>query len=261
MSSVITSDTKVMKRVESILISQPQPENGKSPYFDLAKKYKIKVDFRQFIQVEGIDGKDVRRSKVNLSSFQAIIFTSRSSIDHFFRVCEELRITMSQDTRYICKSEAIALYLQKYILYRKRKVSYGPGREDGLMKLLLKHKGAGKFCYPCSDVAKDDMPFFLEEKGFDFEQVPLYRTVNSDLSDLENIFYDIIVFFSPTGLRSLYHNFPDYEQKDTRIAAFGSATAQAVKDAGLTLNIEAPVKDSPSMSMAIEKYMLMANRK
>ena len=246
--------------VKSILISQPKPETEKSPYFDLAKKYNLKIDFRPFIQVEGISAKDFRKARITPTDFNAVIFTSRNSIDHFFRICDELRIKMSQDTKYFCVSEAIALYLQKYTQYRKRKVFFGSGDIKDLFKLILKHKEGSKFLLPCSDIHKKDLPAFLKKNKLDYAEAIIYKTVASDLSDLEEIFYDMIVFFSPSGIQSLFHNFPDFKQNNTRIAAFGPATSKAVVDAGLKLDLRAPIPGAPSMTMAIEKYLNKHNK-
>lgn len=252
--------SKSKDKIKSILISQPEPENGKSPYYDIAKKYKIKVDFRKFIQVEGVSTKEFRKSKVVLNDYSAVIFTSRNSMDYFFSICESTRIKMSQETKYFCKSEAIALYLQKYIQYRKRKVFFGSGREDGLREILLKHKENEKFLLPCSNVSSSSLPDFLEKEGFDFRPAVMYKTVSSDLSDLENISYDMIIFFSPHGLKSLFENFPDFDQKKTRLGAFGDATAKAMEDHGLEVNIKAPAPGIPSMTMAVQKYLDKVNK-
>jgi len=250
-----TSGFVKKEKVKSILISQPEPESAKSPYYDLAKKYKIKVDFRPFIHVEGIPGKDFRKSKITVTDFKAVIFNSRSSIDHFFRICEELRTRMPQDTKYFCVSEAVALYLQKYILYRKRKVFYGTGTETSLQSIMKKYKDTENFLFPCSSVHKEGLSTFMEKEGFVFEKAVLYKTVSSDLSDLKNLKYDVIVFFSPSGFVSLFENFPDFEQGDTRIATFGNSTAKAAEDAGLRLDIQAPIPESRSMTGALELYI------
>ncbi len=257
---MVNADTKKDLKVKSILISQPKPENGKSPYFDLAEKYNLKIDFRQFIQVDGVPGKEFRKQRININDFTAVIFTSRSAIDHFFRVCDELRIKMSQETKYFCVSEAIAVYLQKYTQYRKRKVFFGNGSMKGMQDILKKHKSNEKFLLPCSDVRKPDLPEFLEKNKFDFQEGCFYRTVASDLSDLENIFYDMIVFFSPSGVQSLFQNFPAFKQNNTRIAAFGPATSKAIVDAGLRLDVKAPIPQAPSMTMAIERYLKEVNK-
>ncbi len=253
--SVKTKEELVDKEIKSILISQPQPESGKSPYSSLAEKYNIKLDFRPFIQVEGINNKEFRKQRVSILDYSAIIFTSRNAIIHFFRICEEMRITMPADMKYICKSEAIALYLQKFIQYRKRKVFFANGSSEDFNNLLLKHRDSLNFLLPCSDVAKGLLSSFLEEHNFHFKSAVFYKTVASDLSDLENIFYDMIVFFSPSGLTSLFENFPDFKQNCTRIAAFGNSTSEAVEEAGLRLDVRAPSPQAPSMTMAIEQYI------
>jgi uroporphyrinogen-III synthase len=252
-------ETAKKTAVRSILISQPEPEGKKSPYYEIAKKYGIKVDFRQFIQVDGVAARDFRKQKVNILDHTAIIFTSRNSIDHYFRICEETRVQMPQGTKYFCTSESIALYLQKYIQYRKRKVFYGSGRLQSLLELLAKHPSEN-FLYPCSDVRKDDLPNFLSEKGIEFTEAVLYKTVAADLSDLSDIKYDMLVFFSPSGIKSLYINFPDFEQGATRLAIFGPTTLKAVEEAGLDANIKAPSPECPSMTMAIQKYLDKVNK-
>ena len=257
---MVGTDTKQALKVKSILISQPKPETDKNPYFDLAKKFDVKIDFIPFIQVEGIPAKDFRKAKINVLDFNAIIFTSRNSIDHFFRICEELRVKISQETKYFCISEAIALYLQKYTQYRKRKVFYGAGSFQDLSKLLVKHKADNKFLLPCSDIHKKDIPAFLKKNKFDFAEAIIYRTVASDLSHLEHIKYDMIVFFSPSGVHSLFHNFPKFKQENTRIAAFGPTTSKAVVDAKLRLDVKAPMPQAPSMTMAIDRYLAKVNK-
>ena len=255
------TDEKVIKDVQSILISQPEPENGRSPFTSLAEKYNIKLDFRPFIHVEGVSNKEFRKERINILDHSAIIFTSRNAIIHFFRICEELRITMPGDMKYFCKSEAIALYLQKFIQYRKRKVFFGNGKLEDFFDLLKKNKKGLKFFLPCSDKAKGTISDFMEENDFDFTTAVMYRTVSSDLSDLEDIFYDMIVFFSPTGLKSLYENFPNFEQKDTRIATFGNTTSNAATQLGLRTDVIAPTPEAPSMTLAIEQYIRNAREK
>ncbi|MGB0839157.1 MAG: uroporphyrinogen-III synthase [Chitinophagales bacterium] len=250
--------------VKSILISQPLPaQPEKSPYIVLGKKHQIKVDFRPFIQVEGIDVKQFRKYKISILDYSAIIFTSRNAIKHFFRICDDLRIKMPQETKYFCTSEAIALYLQKFILYRKRKVFFGKkGTVQGLKDILKKYKDKETFLFPCALGSKSYLPNFLTKNTFSFKNAPMYQTVPCDLSDLEDIFYDMIVFFSPLGLKSLYHNFPSFEQNDTRIAAFGTTTCKIVEEEyGLRLDIKAPSPGSPSMTMAIDKYIKEVNKK
>lgn len=248
------------KKVKSILVTLPKPENEKSPYFTLAQKYNLKLDFRAFIHVEGVSGRDVRKEqRINLADFTAVIFTSRNAADHFFRVCEEMRYEVPADLKYFCLSETIALYLQKYIQYRKRKIFFGKQTAQDLSDVLKKH-AKEKFLYPCSDVANEETYNWLQDNGYNVTPAVLFRTVVSDLSNLKDVFYDIIVFFSPSSVQSLFENFPDFKQNDTRIAAFGPTTHQAVKDRGLLLDIAAPTPEAPSMTMAVEQYIKIANK-
>jgi len=247
------------KKVKSILVTLPKPETEKSPYYDLAKKCNVKVDFRSFIHVEGVAAKDFRKDKINLADFTAVIFTSRNAADHFFRICEEMRFDVPADMKYFCLSETIALYLQKYIQYRKRKIFFGKQTASDLAEVLKKHANEN-FLYPCSDVAAEETQKFLQDNGYNFTPAVIFRTVCSDLSDLADVFYDIIVFFSPSSIQSLYKNFPDFKQNDTRIAAFGASTHKAVKDHNLILDIPAPTPDAPSMTMAIEQYIKQTNK-
>jgi uroporphyrinogen-III synthase len=241
--------------VNKILISQPEPQTN-SPYFDLAARHDLKVDFCPFIEVEGIPSKFFRKQKVNPQDYDVIILTSRTAADHLFRVCKEMRIQISQETRYICMTESIALYLQNYIQYRKRKVLYGKGRIKDMFPLFKKHKKK-RFLFPCSENSKQDIPDYLKKQKIKFDTAPIYRTVSADITqevgDVKA--YDMIVFFSPSGIESLFKNFPDFEQKDTLIAAFGPTTHKAVEEAGLELNIQAPKPNAPSMTMAIEEYL------
>lgn len=248
------------KKVKTILVSQPKPESDKSPYFDLAKRCKVNIDFRPFIHVEGLTAKEFRLQKISILSHNAVIFTSKNSMDHFFRMCEATRITVPEEMKYFCVSEAIAYYLQKYITYRKRKVFIGKQKIEDLLTVFKKHKDS-KFLLPCSDILKESIPEFLAQNDFDFTKSVMYRTVCSDLSDLEDVFYDILVFYSPSGIKSLYQNFPDFKQNETRIAAFGSTTTKAVEDHGLRLDIKAPSPESPSMTMAIDQYIKKVNKR
>ncbi|MBN2669117.1 MAG: uroporphyrinogen-III synthase [Bacteroidales bacterium] len=248
------------KRVKSILVSQPKPQSDKSPYFDLAEKYNLTIDFRSFIHVEPISASEFRQSKINILDFSAVFFTSRTAIDHYFRLAEELRITIPDEMKYFCISEATAFYLQKYIVYRKRKIFYGNGKFDDLLTVAQKHKDE-KFLIPLSDIHKQSIPASLDSAGFKYIKAIMYRTVLSDLSDLADIKYDVLVFFSPSGIKSLFQNFPDFEQGETRIAAFGPTTAKAVEEAGLRLDINAPHPKAPSMTMALEQYVKEANKK
>ena len=247
-----------MNKVETILISQPKPAH--SPYFGLQEKYGIAIDWRPFIHVEAVPEREFRKNRVRPEDFSSVILTSKNSIDHLFRMCEAMRSKMSQDTKYFCMSEAIANYLQKFIVYRKRKVFVGKRTIADLAPSLMKHKATEKFLLPCSNLGSKRVTEFLNEKGFDYKEAMMYKTVSSDLSDLADITYDVLVFFSPLGITSLYENFPDFEQNNTRIAAYGRSTIKAVEDRGLTINIQAPLPDVPSMSMALDKYLQEANR-
>ncbi len=245
-------------RIDSILISQPKPE--RSPYFDIEKKWGIKIDWRPFIHVEPVSEKEFRKNRLRPDDFTAIIFTSKNSIEHFFRMCEEMRVKMSQQTKYFCLSEAIANYLQKFIVYRKRKVFVGVRKIHDLEASFNKHKDNEKFLLPCSNLGSQDVVKYLEEKEIDFKEAMMYRTVSSDLSDLKDITYDCLVFFSPLGIKSLYENFPDFKQNKTRLAVYGKSTSKAVEERGLTINIQAPTPESPSMSMALTNYLNKSNK-
>lgn len=252
-------DRKHMK-VKTILVSQPEPKTETSPYFDLSDKQKVKIDFRSFIHVEGIDVKEIRSQKIELKKYSAIILTSRNAVDHFFRIAEEMRFKVPDSMKYFCQSEAVAYYLQKYVVYRKRKIYVGNRTFPDLTKLIKKHK-TETFLLPSSDKLKPLIPEELNKLEINWTRLDLYRTVISDLSDLENVFYDVLVFFSPSGIESLFHNFPGFKQKNTRIAAFGNSTVKAVLEAGLTCEIEAPTPETPSMTMALEKYIKVSNKK
>ncbi|MGK6352043.1 uroporphyrinogen-III synthase [Parapedobacter sp. DT-150] len=254
------SEADRAKKVKSILVTLPKPENEKSPYFALAQKYNLKLDFRAFIHVEGVPARDVRKEqRVNLADFTAVIFTSRNAADHFFRICEEMRYEVPADMKYFCLSETIALYLQKYIQYRKRKIFFGKQTAKDLADVLKKH-AKEKFLYPCSDVANEETFNWLQENGYNVTPAVLFRTVVSDLSDLKDVFYDIIVFFSPSSVQSLFENFPDFKQNSTRLAAFGPSTHQAIVDRELILDIAAPTPEAPSMTMAVEQYIKIVNK-
>lgn len=246
-------------KIKKILVSQPEPATEKSPYFDLAEKHNLKIDFRPFIQVEPVEAKVFRKDRINILDFTAIIFTSRTAVDHFFRICEEMRVTVPDSMKYFCVSEATAFYLQKYIVYRKRKIFFGKSKFDDLIEIMEKHKEE-KFLLPLSDMHKPDIPKKLEKLKVIYKIAILYRTVASDLSDLSDVNYDILVFFSPSGIKSLFENFPEFIQKDTKIAAFGPTTAKAVKDAKLRLDIQAPLPEAPSMTMALDQYIKLTNK-
>ena len=258
MATTSKADTKPSK-VKSILVTQPKPESDKSPYHDLAKKFNLKIDFREFIHVEGIPGKDIRKDKLVIQDFTAVILTSRIAADHFFRICNELKIPNLDQLKYFCISESTAFYLQKYMVYRKRKIFYGKTTINDLIDVLKKHKKE-KFLLPCSDVHKQEISDTLTSFGINHTKSIMYKTVCSDLSDLANVNYDMLVFFSPSGITSFMKNFPKFKQNETRIAAFGAATKQAVLDAGLQLDVMAPVPEAPSMTMAIEQYVKKANK-
>ena len=246
-------------KIRKILVSQPEPGTGNSPYNDLAVKHNLKIDFRQFTQVEGVPAKDFRKDRIQILEHSAVIFTSRTAIDHFFRIAQELRLTIPDTMKYFCISEATAFYLQKYIVYRKRKIFYANGKFTDLIEVLLKHKDE-KLLIPLSDIHKGEIPMLLEKAKIPVTEAIMYRTVSSDLSDIKDVNYDMLVFFSPSGINSLTQNFPGFEQKETKIATFGPATAQAVKDAGWRLDVEAPVPEAPSMTAALEKFITEFNK-
>ena len=240
--------------VKTILVSQPKPETEKSPYFDLAERFKLKIDFIPFINIVGITTREFRDQKIELSAHTAVILTSKTAVDHFFRISDETRFKVPDAMKYFCMSEAVAYYLQKYVVYRKRKIFFGKQNIDDLVEVLNKHKDE-RYLLPCSDILRKRIPDTLEENGINYSRCTLYRTVASDLSDLENVQYDLLVFFSPSGIESLLKNFPDFKQNKTKIAAFGPTTANAVKKHNLRLDIHAPLPQAPSMSMAIEQFI------
>jgi uroporphyrinogen-III synthase len=259
MSGVMAKSAKEnLQKVKSILVSQPKPTDEKNPYSILAEKYKLKIDFRPFIQVEPVTFKEFRKQKIDILNHTAVIFTSRNAVDHFFKLCAESKIEIPPDMKYFCISEQTSNYLQKYIVIRKRKIFTGSRTANDLIEILKKHKNE-KYVFPCSNIRKDDIPEFLQNNGYTFTEAIIYKTVASDLSDLADVNYDIIAFFSPSGINSLFVNFPDFVQNNTRIAAFGPTTAKAVRDAGLRLDIEAPLPNAPSMTGALELYIKKAN--
>ncbi|RYF97554.1 MAG: uroporphyrinogen-III synthase, partial [Chitinophagaceae bacterium] len=238
--------------------TQPKPETDKSPYFELARKYGVQLDFHPFIKLEGIASKDFRKQKIEIAQFTAVIFTSRNAIDHFFRICEEMKISISQDTKYFCITEAVALYLQKFILYRKRKVFYGAdGSNKSMLDVINKHKENEKFLYPSSENQQDnEIVNWMKAHNCGFATPFMYRTISTDVKELfAKEDYDIICFFTPSGVKSLFDNFPAYKQNGTRMGAFGSNTSKAITDAGLTLEIRAPQPQTPSMVAALEQYL------
>jgi uroporphyrinogen-III synthase len=241
-------------KIKTILVSQPEPKNDKSPYAELAEKKGLKIDFRPFIQVEGVSVKDFRQERIDILAHSGVIFTSRTAVDNYFRIAEELRLAIPDTMKYFCISEATAYYLQKYIVYRKRKIFYGNGTFADLMEVIKKHKDE-KFLVPLSDMHKEEIPKKLEQAKIKYTKAVMYRTVSADLSDLADVNYDVLVFYSPSGIKSLFENFPEFKQNSTQIATFGPKTAKAVKDIGLKVNIKAPTKEAPSMTMAIEQFI------
>tara|TARA_B100001564_G_scaffold359995_1_gene384529 strand:+ start:106632 stop:107378 length:747 start_codon:yes stop_codon:yes gene_type:complete len=247
-------------KVKTILVSQPEPKVENSPYFDLQSNQKVKIDFRPFIHVENVSTKEIRLQKVEFTKYSAIILTSRNAVDHFFRVAESMRFKVPDTMKYFCQSEAVAYYLQKYVVYRKRKIYVGKRTFTDLLNVISKYKNEN-FLLPSSDKLKSSVPKALDELGVNCKQAVFYKTVISDLSDLADVYYDILVFFSPSGIDSLFHNFPDFKQKSTRIAVFGNSTIKAVESKGLRVDISAPSKENPSMTMALEKYIKKMNKK
>lgn len=242
-------------KIKKILISQPQPTTEKSPYFDISEKYNVKIDFRPFIKVEPVSAKEFRTQRITILDFSAIIFNARHGIDHFFRICEEMRITVPETMKYFCVSESVALYLQRYIHYRKRKVFFGAtGKMADLITIMNKHADE-KYLLVTSDVQNEDTFSQLDKSKITYTKAVMYKTVSNDFRSDEEFNYDMLVFFSPVGISSLVKNFPDFDQGEIKIATFGATTAQAVKDASLRLDVEAPTPGVPSMAMAIENYL------
>nr|WP_246050292.1 uroporphyrinogen-III synthase [Neolewinella litorea] len=239
-------------------MSQPEPE--RSPFAKLEEKYGLQIDWRPFIEVKGLSEKEFRKERIRPDEYTAVIFTSKLAIEHFFRLCKALRIEMSQETKYYCMTEAIANYLQKFIVYRKRKVFYGQRTIQDLAPTLKKHRSKEKFLLPTGNLGSEFVSEYLDENNFDWTPALMYRTLPADLSDLENVFYDVIIFYSPLGIDSLYENFPDFKQRDTRLAVAGRKTTAAVERAGLTVNIAPNPPEVPSMGMALENYLKKSNK-
>jgi len=248
----------MVQNINRILITQPKPESDKSPYFELSRKYNVALDFQPFIRLEGIPARDFRKQKIEIANYTGVIFTSRNAIDHFFRMCEEMKVSVSQDTKYFCITEAVALYLQKFILYRKRKVFYGAdGSNKSLFDVINKHKGNEKFLYVCSENQQDnEIVNWLKANNCEFALAFMYRTQSNDIKDLVTSNpYDVICFFTPSGIRSLFDNLPQYQQNGTIIGAFGGNTSKAAEEAGLKLEIKAPQPQTPSMVAALDKFL------
>ena len=252
----IKTNGKKEQSVNRVLITQPKPLTDKSPYYDLAKKYGLEIDFHPFIMVDGIEGREFRKQKIDVAEYTAIVFASRKAIDNFFRICEELKIKVSQDMKYFCSTEAVALYLQKFILYRKRKVFFSAdGSIEGLQEVIAKHKNNEKFIVPTSDTGKNEIAQYLADEGANFVEATLFRTVANDISPVMKNSYDVILFYSPNSVQTLFDNIPTYKQNGTMIGAFGPTTSKAIEDAGLTLNIKAPAPNAPSMIAALEQFL------
>ncbi len=249
-----------MTKIKKILVSQPKPDSEKSPYFELAEKNNVKIDFRSFIQIEAVSVKEFRQTRIDILGHSAVIFTSKHSIDNYFRMAEEMRIVVPDSLKYFCNSEATANYLQKYIVYRKRKIFYSPtGRFVDLMDSIKKHKEE-KFLVPVSSTHNEEIPKALEANNIFYTKATLYKTICSDLSDLAEVNYDVLVFYSPSGIKSLFQNFPDFKQNSTKIASWGVKTAKAAEEAGLRLDIQAPSATAPSMTMALENFIKIHNK-
>lgn len=247
-------------KIKKVLVSQPKPASEKSPYYDIAEKYGVKIDFRPFIKVESLSAKEFRQQKVSILDHTAVIFTSRHAIDHFFNLCTELRVTIPETMKYFCVTEAVALYIQKYVQYRKRKIFFGAtGKIEDLVPSIVKHK-TEKYLVPMSDVHNDDVKNLLDKNNIQHTEAVMYRTVSNDFTSDEEFDYDMLVFFSPAGVISLKKNFPDFDQKEIRIGTFGSTTAQAVRDAGLRLDLEAPTVQAPSMTAALDMFIKENNK-
>lgn len=247
--------------VKKILVSQPKPATEKSPYYDIAEKYGAEIVFRPFIKVEPVNAKDFRQQRINILDHTAVIFTAKTAIDHFFRLAEELRIQIPEGMKYFCVTEAIAVYLQKYIVYRKRKIFFpASGKIEDLMAPITKHSKEN-YLVPVSDVHKEDLTLLLDEKKINYTKAIMYRTVSNDFQPGEDFDYDVLLFFSPSGISSLVKNFPNFEQKNIAIGTFGPTTAKAARDAGLQLNIEAPSPEAPSMTAALENYLKSIQKK
>ena len=251
------------KMMKKILITQPKPENEKSPYYELARKHNIDLVFHPFIKLEGIPSKDFRKQKIDISQYTAAMFTSRNAIDHFFRICDEMKISIGQDMKYFCITESVALYLQKFILYRKRKVFYGAdGTNKSMFDVINKHKENEKFIYVCSENQQDnEIVNWLKNNKCEFALAFMYRTISNDIATVMKVSYDVICFFTPSGVKSLFDNVPAYKQLNTFIGAFGSNTGKAVEESGLSLQIKAPAPHTPSMAAALEYFLSMPTLK
>lgn len=264
--AVKSKDTKTTKTmgtkasIKRILVAQPRPESEKSPYFELEKKYGVTLDFQPFILVEGVPAKDFRKQKIEITDYTAVIFNSRNAIDHFFRICDELRLKISPDMKYFCIAESIALYLQKFIVYRKRKIFYG---EDGtvqkMLEVIAKHKSKEKYLVPLNDICRNEILDCLTKNHLEFAEAAFYKTVVNDVKPQLDLHPDMILFFTPGGVKSLFENAPEFKQNGTLVGAFGPITTKAVEDAGLLLHLKAPMPGAPSMVAALDKFLAEQN--
>ena len=246
--------------IKKILISQPKPTSEKSPYYDIANQFGVELDFRPFFKIEGISSREFREQKISLLAHTAVVFTSRHAIDNYFKLAKELRVTIPEDMKYFCLIETVALYIQKYVQYRKRKIFFGAtGKIEDLIPSIVKHK-TEKYLVPMSDVHNDDVKNLLDKNNIQHTEAVMYRTVSNDFTPDEEFDYDMLVFFSPAGVTSLKKNFPDFNQKEIKIGTFGSTTAQAVRDAGLRLDLEAPTVQAPSMTAALDMFIKENNK-
>jgi uroporphyrinogen-III synthase len=248
-----------MAKIKNVLVSQPQPDRENDPYIELSKKYNLKILFRKLFKISGIPSIDFRQERINLLDYSAVIFTSKNAIDHYFRICGEMRVTVPDTMKYFCITESVAFYLQKYVLYRKRKIFHGKQHFSEVIDVMKKHKNEN-FLLPTSDILKPEIPKLLDENKYNYKRIVFYKTIPNDLSDIDINQYEMIVFFSPAGIKSLFHNYPNFKQNKTLVAAFGSTTANAAKEAGLTVNIQAPTPKAPSMTMALEQYLEKASK-
>ena len=246
--------------IKKILVSQPKPTSEKSPYFDLEREFGVECVFRPFFKVEGLSNKEFRQQKLNLLDYTAVVFTSRHAVDNYFNLAKELRVTIPQEMKYFCVIESVALYIQKYVQYRKRKIFFGAtGKIEDLIPSIVKHK-TEKYLVPMSDVHNDDVKNLLDKNNIQHTEAVMYRTVSNDFTPDEEFDYDMLVFFSPAGVTSLKKNFPDFNQREIKIGTFGSTTAQAVRDAGLRLDLEAPTVQAPSMTAALDMFIRENNK-
>ena len=262
--SEVSKSTVPLKAIKKILVTQPKPESDKSPWFELSRKYNLELEFQPFIRLDPIPAKDFRRQKIEIQNYTGVIFTSRNAIDHFFRMCEEMKVNISQDTKYFCITEAVALYLQKFILYRKRKVFYGAdGTNKSMFDVINKHKENEKFLYVCSENQQDnDIVGWLKNNRCEYQLAFMYRSVSNDVKEvMESREFDMICFFTPSGVRSLFDNYPGFSQNGTLIGAFGNNTIRAIEEAGLNVEVKAPAPLAPSMIAALDHFLSDKNKK